>query len=181
MNKYVSILRGINVSGQKKIKMVDLKLLYESVGFSGVSTYIQSGNVIFDCKNEDIAKVESRITKAIEKEYGFHVPVIVRTAEELTRILGGVPYKGIDIDTDGTKVLITFLSGTPEKALVAGIKKYVVEPEEMIVSGSSVYLHCPNGYGRTKLSNNFIESKLNVSATTRNLKTLAKLCELAYV
>lgn len=179
MNKYISILRGINVSGQKKIKMADLKSLYESLGFSEVATYIQSGNVIFFSKIEDPAKVELKIEEAIEKEYGFQVPVLVRTSKELLGILGGMPFQGVDVVTDGAKVLITFLSGTPKKTLVTDIKSYVVEPEELVVSGDSVYLHCPNGYGRTKLSNTFIESKLKVSATTRNLKTLAKLCELA--
>lgn len=178
LNKFISILRGINVSGQKKIKMVDLKSLYELLGFSEVSTYIQSGNVIFLSKITDSAKIESKIEKAIEKEYGFHVPVIVRTAKELSEIFEGLPFKGVDVVADGTKILVTFLSGTPKKALVTDIKRYVVEPEKLVVSGNAVYLHCPNGYGRTKLSNTFIENKLKVSATTRNLKTLVKLCEL---
>ena len=77
MKKFIALLRGINVSGQKKIKMSDLKLLFEDLGFQNVETYIQSGNVIFSSKEKSIKKLESKISSGIKSKYGFDVPVLV--------------------------------------------------------------------------------------------------------
>ena len=80
---------------------------------------------------------------------------------------------------DGTKVLVTFLSSTPSEAKVADVLKYVVAPEILVVRGKYVYLYCPNGYGKSKLSNTFLEHKLGIEATTRNWKSVHKLYELS--
>ncbi len=176
--KYISILRGINVSGQKKIKMADLKALYEELGFASVITYIQSGNVIFE-SNDDKDHLKLRIEKAIEEKYGFYVPVDIRTNQEIEQIINYCPYEEAGIEENGTKILVTFLLSTPSSAKVDEIKKYVVPPERLTVHGSEVYLYCPNGYGRSKLSNVFLENKLGVRATTRNWKSVQKLYELS--
>ncbi len=181
--KFISILRGINVSGQKKIKMADLKALYESLGFCNVSTYIQSGNVLFEynseCEQSDKAILKNQIEQAITKVYSFDVPVDVRTVDEFNAVLNNLPFDGIEVEKDGTQVLVTFLAGEPHQDKIDNIATYVKAPEKLVVDGSVVYLHCPNGYGKSKLSNVFIENKLLVSATTRNLKSVIKLCELA--
>ncbi|MEH6579797.1 MAG: DUF1697 domain-containing protein [Amphritea sp.] len=183
MNKYISILRGINVGGQKKIRMQDLQLLYEELGLQDVMTYIQSGNVVFcsamSDKSEIKAKLEAAIETAIEAKYGFQVPVMIRTAEEFSRALNSMPFEGIDLNTDGTKVLLTFLSDEPSEESIAALQSFVKVPEQLQIDGKTVYLYCPNGYGKSKLSNTFIENKLKVIATTRNLKTVTRLCELA--
>lgn len=179
MNKYISILRGINVSGQKKIKMADLKALYLSLGFDDVSTYIQSGNVIFSCDESNQLKIKEEIELAIKAAYGFEVPVDVRCVEQFNAVLANLPFEDIDLAQDGTKVMVTFLSGEPEQSNIDAIAQYVKAPEKLIVDGQVAYLHCPNGYGKTKLSNVFLEKKLGVCATTRNLKSVSKLCELA--
>jgi uncharacterized protein (DUF1697 family) len=179
MNKYISILRGINVSGQKKIKMADLKSLYELLGFQNVVTYIQSGNVIFHTsgKNRDDLKVT--IEKAIEEKYKFHVPVELRTNHEIENIISNCPFGSVNLAEDGTKVLVTFLSSEPQEMMASDIQKHVVAPEKLVVQGKEVYLYCPNGYGKSKLSNTFLEKKLNVEATTRNWRSVYKLHELS--
>ena len=177
--KYISILRGINVSGQKKIKMGDLKSLYELLGFQNVVTYIQSGNVIFDATVNNKADLKAKIEEAIEGKYKFHVPVEIRTNGEIENIIKNSPFGAVDLVEDGTKVLVTFLSSKPSEVKVSDIQKYVVEPEKLVVSGKEVYLYCPNGYGKSKLSNTFIESKLGIEATTRNWKSVHKLYELS--
>ena len=176
--KYISILRGINVSGQKKIKMADLKFLYEELGFASVITYIQSGNVIFESNNNK-EHLKSRIEKAIEEKYEFYVPVDIRTNQEIEQIIKCCPYEEAGIKENGTKILVTFLLSVPSSAKVDKIKKYVEPPERLTVHGSEVYLYCPNGYGRSKLSNVFLENKLGVRATTRNWKSVQKLYELS--
>ena len=179
MIKYISILRGINVSGQKTIKMAELKSLYEKLGFDNVLTYIQSGNVIFDTPVKNTAELKATIEDAIEEKYKFHVPVILRTNQELEAILRNCPFGSIDMVEDGTKVLVTFLSSLPSDIKASNIQRYVVEPEKLVCVEKEVYLHCPNGYGRSKLSNTFLEKKLGVEATTRNLKSVHKLYELS--
>lgn len=179
MNKYISILRGINVSGQKKIKMADLKSLYELQGFHNIVTYIQSGNVIFDATVKDKTDLKTTIEKAIEKKYKFHVSVEIRTNNEIENIIKNCPFGSVDLVEDGTKVLVTFLSSNPTRAKVADVMKYVFAPEKLFIRGKEVYLYCPNGYGKSKLSNTFLENKLGIEATTRNWKSIHKLYELS--
>jgi uncharacterized protein (DUF1697 family) len=159
--------------------MADLMALYESLGFTDVLTYIQSGNVIFSCTVADIGEIKAKIEQAITQQYAFDVPVDVRTIDEFKHILSNMPFENIDLEKEGTQVLLTFLGETPTADKIADIQQYVKAPEKLVIDGQVVYLHCPNGYGKSKLSNVFIEKKLGVCATTRNLKSVNKLCELA--
>ncbi len=177
--KYISLLRGINVSGQKKVVMSDLKTLYEALGFQNVVTYIQSGNVIFEATSKSKTNVKDHIEQAIKKNYSFHVPVEIRTKSELEAITENIPFRSINVSEDGTKVLVTFLSRRPTAVKVGELQQYVVAPEKLVVKGTEVYLYCPNGYGTSKLSNNFLEQKLGVEATTRNWKSVLKLYDLS--
>ncbi len=179
MKKYISILRGINVSGQKKIIMADLKTLYEKLGFGDVLTYIQSGNVVFTSPDADTTAMKTKIEGAIKTKYGFDVPVDVRTAADYDDIIENCPFENIDVEKDGTKVLLTFLSNHPSADKMAEAQKAASQSETMVLRDTVLYLHCPDGYGRTKLSNVFLERKLGVSATTRNWKTVLKLNQLA--
>ncbi|RLL51168.1 DUF1697 domain-containing protein [Mariprofundus sp. EBB-1] len=177
--KYISILRGINVSGQKKVLMADLKKLYHSLGFEDVTTYIQSGNVIFQSSGIDKNDIKDTIEQAITAKYGFHVPVIIRTEQELIEVFDNCPYEEAKIETNGTKIFVTFLQSEPSRENQETLQQYVKAPEKLTIHGSEVYLYCPNGYGKSKLSNTFLENKLAVSATTRNWKSIIKLCELS--
>lgn len=178
MTTIISILRGINV-GKRKVLMTDLKSLYEKLGFKDVSTYIQSGNVIFktDKKMPD-QQLAEKIQKAIYKQYGFDVPVINRTREELNKIISANPYEKIQ-GLEGSKLHVTFLGVAPQQAAIALIGEIDYSPDKFIISGAEVFLHVPGSYAETKLSNSFFESKLKVSATTRNWNTVTKLGELA--
>ena len=176
---FISILRGINVSGQKKILMADLKALYESLEFREVKTYIQSGNVVFksDSKFSDI-QLAKKIEKEISAKYNFEVPVIIRSMEELKKIIIQNPFtkeKNIDLK----KLHVTFLSETPAKEKLEQIKEVDFSPDKFIIKEKEIYLHVPNSYGETKLSNKFFENKLKVTATTRNWNTVNKLFDLA--
>jgi uncharacterized protein (DUF1697 family) len=174
---YISLLRGINVSGQKKIIMKDLKSLYVSLGFENVLTYIQSGNVIFESDADEQTLIEN-IEESIRKMYGFDVPVQVRSASEFQNIVKSCPFTELDLVEEGTRVMVTFLVSVPSREQVEKLMTYVNEPERLVLVGKEVYLHCPNGYGKTKLSNNLLEKKLGVAATTRNWKSVIKLHEL---
>lgn len=172
MTTILSILRGINVSGQKKIKMTDLKSMYESLGFKNVTTYIQSGNVVFDCKSAD--GLVEQIEKAILKTFAFEVPVIIRTKKEIQSIVKNNPFlKKSNIEVD--KLHITYLSEVPTTENLSAIQVLDFEPDLFTVKNKEVYVYCPNGYGKTKLTNTFFEKKLKEKATTRNWKTCNQL------
>lgn len=179
MQTFISILRGINVSGQRKILMADLKTLYESLKFKEIKTYIQSGNVVFksDSKISDI-QLARKIEKAIFTKYNFEVPVIIRTKEELEKIVSQNPFvkeKNIDLK----KLHVTFLSESPANEKVELVKEINFLPDRFAIKGKEIYLHIPGSYGETKLSNKFFEDKFKVSATTRNWNTVNKLFEMA--
>jgi uncharacterized protein (DUF1697 family) len=177
--KYISMLRGINVSGQKKIKMADLKTLYESLKFVNVKTYIQSGNIIFDSSTSDVRELKTTIEKKIEKTFGFFASVIIRSNDEFENIINRNPFISHGSIKEDTKLLVTFLTDAPPESIAKTVQQFAKEPEALEVRDKEIYLHCPNGYGKSKLSTSFFERKLGVTATTRNWKTVKKLYELS--
>ncbi len=176
---FISILRGINVGGQKKILMADLKALYEKLGFKNVSTYIQSGNVIFE-SNEKFSDTElaKKIEIAIDRKYGFEVVVIIRSLEEMKDTISSNPFLK-EKNSDTKRLYVTFLSEIPAKENVESIGNVDFSPDRFIIFEKVVYIYVDNGYGETKISNNFFEKKLKVKATTRNWNTVNKLSDLA--
>ena len=171
---FVSLLRGINVSGQKKIKMTDLKALYEGLGLTRVITYIQSGNVLFASK-EKAVDMKNKIETAIKKQYRFDVSVLVIPAEELRLIALANPFSP---DADVSSLYLTLLEKLPDEELVERIQSDASSDDEFQLIDRAIYLNCTKGYGRTKLNNAFFESKLKLKATTRNWKTVLKVIEL---
>lgn len=176
--KYIALLRGINVSGQKIIKMADLKLLFEALNFTDVITYIQSGNIIFNSEENDKNKIIQVIKDGIFKKFGHEVKVIVKEPDELDYILKNNPFiNGRNIEPE--KLAVVFLSNPPDKSNIKMLSEYDYPPEEYIIDEDILYYHSPNGFGRAKMSNNFFENKLKTEATTRNWKTVNKLLEIA--
>ena len=169
------MLRGINVSGQKKIRMADLKSLYELLGFGNVQTYVQSGNVIFDSPEQDAAKLRSSIEAQIETVFGFSVPVLIRTAVDFKRIIENHPFA----QEEEIRVLVTFLYEQPEASTWSELSNYKDHVDKFVLGKQEIFLFCPGGYGKTKLSNNFFEKKLGVIATTRNWKTIHAVYQMA--
>lgn len=175
MQTYISILRGINVSGQKKMLMADLTKLYEDLSFRDIVTYIQSGNVIF---KTDKKIINMKLAKLIEDKifvtYDFQVPVIIRTFKELQHIVAVNPFIKEDIDS----LYVTFLSNSPNAVNLEKFDNLNFLPDKFEIIDKEIFLSV-SAYGNTKLCNNFFENKLKVTATTRNWKTVIKLLELA--
>ncbi len=178
MHTYIALLRGINVNGQKMMPMEKLRNLLEDLGLTGVTTYIQSGNVVFQAGKALHFVLEKKIQAAIQDVFGFSAPVMVKTQDEWNEVIEQNPFltrKGID----ESKLHVTFLSDTPNQSVVGEITAGEYDEDECIVREKIVYLYCPNGYGKTKLHNSFFERKTNLIATTRNWKTVLKLSELS--
>ncbi|MFT3903723.1 MAG: DUF1697 domain-containing protein [Niabella sp.] len=178
MTTYISILRGINVSGHNMIKMDALKRLCAGLGFRNIVTYIQSGNIIFQSKESDTLKLSATIRSAIDKTFSFDVPVITFTTDEIKNVISLNPFI-----SDGTKDIsfyhVTFLSDNPLKENIEKLTSIDTKNDRYEIGDKVVYLYCPDGYGRSKLTNSFWESKLKLTATTRNWKTLNALLDIA--
>jgi uncharacterized protein (DUF1697 family) len=178
MATYISLLRGINVSGKNIIKMEALQKLYENLGFDNITTYIQSGNVVFTSTAISPEKLTEKISTQIKKDFNFDVPVTIVTIDNLQKIIENNPFLK-DSSKEENFLHITFLSSKPEKYDSKIIEEKKSIGEEFVIVEQAVYLYCPNGYGNTKLHNTFLETKLKVGATTRNLKTANKLLQIA--
>lgn len=179
MATYIALLRGINVLGKKIIKMTELARLFESLGFTGVKTYIQSGNVIFRSDGKiPYENLHHSIHEAIINKFGFDVKIIIQTHEELIRITSATPYRNAD-GTAKDNIYVTILDRKPDPALVGTLKPLDYLPDTFRIMENVVYIECAGGYGTTKLSNTFFENRLKVQATTRNWRTVTSLIQLA--
>ena len=177
MPTYVAMLRGINVGPGKIVKMERLRASFEALGFGGVRTYVQSGNAIFESEQKSPTELSNKIEDKIQHTFGFRVPVLVKTSKEIAQIVSDNPLvkeKGID----HSKLHVTFLSDAPPKTAVKVLEPLATGRERFRILNREIYLYCPDGYGNTKLSNNAIEKKLSVVATTRNWRTVNTLLEM---
>ncbi len=172
---YIALLRGINVSGQKKIKMAELRAVLEDSGLQNVQTYIQSGNIVFESDNADREKLQQIIATAIRQHFGFNVPTLVMQKKSIRQILKVNPFAN---EGEESKLYYVLLKSPPEKELVQQFEQLHFDYEDSHITDNCVYLLCKNGYGKAKLNNNLIEKKLKVEATTRNQKTMQKLLEM---
>jgi len=173
---YVALLRGINVGGRTKVAMADLRQLFADLGHADATTYIQSGNVVFRSPVDDVAQLGGDIEGRIARDLGVTVTVLLRTRDELAQVVAANPFLGTGADE--SKLHVTFLVDAPQDAVAAGLETPAGEPDELSLVGREVFLHCPNGYGRTKVNNAFIERRLGVAATTRNWRTVTKLLDM---
>jgi uncharacterized protein (DUF1697 family) len=173
---YVALLRGINLGARNKVAMADLRTLIEDLGGEDVVTYVQSGNVVFKSRVGP-AKLADAVEKRIKRDLGLGVTVLLRTKPQLSKVLAGNPFASRE--GDPLKLHVTFLAEAPDRDRVRKVEANQFEPDEFHVARQEVYLFCPNGYGRSKLSNAYFEKQLDVRATTRNWKTVTKLVELA--
>lgn len=176
MSRFIALLRGINVSGQKKIKMSELRILFENLGFQNVETYIQSGNVIFSSKEKSTTKIANKISSGINTKYNFDVQLIILTPKDIDRVLKNNPFVKKKKETE--RLYVTFLSAMPSIENINKLNEISFLPEEYSKNKKIIYLFFPNGAGKAKLNNNFIENKLKVIGTTRNWKTVTALFKL---
>ncbi|MEZ4937958.1 MAG: DUF1697 domain-containing protein [Crocinitomicaceae bacterium] len=169
MNKYASLIRGINVSGKNIVKMAELRTALEKAGLKEVQTYIQSGNIVVQNEEQNENEVSSIIQQVLDKEFDVQAPVVTFDLVYLEKVMEANPYK----NEDPKKVAIGFLNTTPEMIDLPG-----VVDEKYAIGENCIYLFYPSGMGKSKLSNAVIEKKMNVVSTMRNLNTCGKLVDL---
>ena len=177
MTTHLALLRGINVSGHRMIKMEALKIALEKIGFQNVQTYIQSGNVFVDSDEENPAKVGFIIKLEIQKTFGHDVPVVVIAKKDLELCFTNNPYlKEKDFDTK--KLYTAFLSKELKPENINDLKISNFKPDEAVIDSSRIYIKYDIGAGKTKLDQNYIEKKLNVIATIRNWNSVTQLLKI---
>jgi uncharacterized protein (DUF1697 family) len=176
MPGFIALLRGVNVGGNT-LGMERLRALCAELGAKNARTYVQSGNVVFSAPGS-AARWAAALERKLASESRLAITVIVRTAAEMAKVVAGNPFvneKGIDPG----KLHVTFLQRTPAKTALKRLDSLSAGADRLKLAGKAIYLHCPNGYGRTKLSNTAIEKALGVRATTRNWNSVNKLCDMA--
>lgn len=171
---YVALLRGINVGGKNRLPMKDLAGMFRNAGCDNVRTYIQSGNVLFEADRALAARVPGLVAKAIARDFGFAAPVVTRTRAELEAVARGNPIP----DVSEPKALhVAFLLDRPRKAALASLDPDRSPPDTYVVRGREIYLHCPNGVARTKLTTAYFDAVLETTSTLRNWRTVLTLFE----
>ncbi len=171
---WVALLRAINVGGRNVVPMAELRVLFEQTGCGSVSSYIQSGNVLFTHEATDRDALSRRLEQGVQETFGVSSPVVLRTVEELARVAGSHPF-----GADASKTNVAFLGREPSVEDVRGLASLDVAPDRFEVVGSDVFLHYPNGAGGSRLSGAVLERRLGVPATIRNWRTVTRLAELA--
>ncbi|HEX4493254.1 MAG TPA: DUF1697 domain-containing protein [Acidimicrobiia bacterium] len=172
MPRYIALLRGINVGGKHAVPMAKLRALCESLDLTEVGTYIQSGNVVFAANK---AVTPAAFEKALRSEFGFEIPVVLRTRTELAKVVSGDPFKKVE----RSNVHVGFMAKKPAAAALKQIDHERFLPEAVVVKGCEVYYHLPNGMGRAKLPLH-VDRQLNVPTTVRNWNTVTKLLALLH-
>ena len=173
----IALLRGINVGGKNKLPMKDLAAMFREAGCNDVRTYIQSGNVLFRAGPALAEDIPSLISASILSRFGFRVPVVTRTAWELRKIVQANPFA--EAEVEASKLLVLFLADIPDRAHVEALDPNRSLGDEFTVLGREVFLHCPNGVARSKLTNSYFDSSLSTTSTARNWRTVRKLLDLA--
>jgi len=173
---HVALLRGINVGGKNKLPMKELAALFAAIGCAEVTTYIQSGNVVFDASPRVARTLPAAISAAIRQRFGLAVPVVTRTAAELDAVVRDNPFLAHGDDPDVLHVM--FLADAPSAGQRAALDPQRSPGDSFEVRGREVYLSLPGGVARTKLSNAYFDSTLGTVSTGRNWRTVQKLLEL---
>jgi uncharacterized protein (DUF1697 family) len=170
---WVALLRGINVGGRNLVPMAGLRGLFEETGSRSVSTYIQSGNVVFANEASDRVALAHLLEQAVADTFGVSTAVVLRTFEEISRVARSHPF-----GPDSSKTLVAFLGQEPRLEDVRSLERLDVAPDRFRVVGWDVFLQYPNGVRGARLTGALLERRLGVIGTTRNWRTVARLAEL---
>ena len=176
MTVFVALFSGINVGGNRIVKMVELKAFFEELGFGNVATYIQSGNVVFKAGDGDAVGLTTKLEKAFEERWGFRSRIMVRDAAWFDRLVAENPYP--EVAGDHTKLHAYTLERAPTDAEVAPLTERCTGPERFMVRDDVLYLHAPDGLGKSKFAE-VLPRVLKVPGTARNWRTVLALLEMA--
>ncbi len=175
----IILIRALNVSGKNILKMDVLRQYMVEIGAEDVKTYIQSGNIVCKVDLQAASVIPQKLEHILETKAGISVKVFALRQSELQEIVNANPFKDSEIYALN-KIYICFLSEIPNSDLVLSLKNLLFVSDDVVdIQGNTAYVYCSDGYGKTKFSNNFLESKLKVYATTRNTNTVNALLDMS--
>jgi len=174
--RYLALLRGINVGGKNKLPMKDLTDLFVKAGCREVRTFIQSGNVIFSADPDRSTSLPGVITAGIAERFGLKVPVMLRTTDQLAYVVHNNPF--IEEGADQNTLHVVFLADQPDDERVEKLDPDRSPPDVYIAWDQEIYLRLPNGAGNSKLTNAYFDATLATISTGRNWRTVTTLLEL---
>jgi uncharacterized protein (DUF1697 family) len=177
MPRYVALLRSVNVAGHGRLAMDELRASFEALDYTGVTTYIQTGNVLFSTGSKSETKIAGAIEQRLADDFGDAPAVIVRSIADFQRVGSSSPYA--KAGADPARHHVTFLATAPSQAALDALQLPKSGRDALVVDGKEVYVHTPDGYANTKYTGTFLERRLGVVSTTRNWNTVTKLGELA--
>jgi uncharacterized protein (DUF1697 family) len=173
---HVALLRGINVGGKNKLPMSVLAEIFVTAGCGDVKTFIQSGNVLFRTTAKLSSGVAAKVTAGITERFGYQIPVILRTLDQLRETTMNNPFLKAGAELDA--LYVVFLAAQPAAASIAALDPNRSPGDTFQVRGQEIYLHLPNGVANSKLTNAYFDSKLKTVSTGRNWRTVTKLLDL---
>jgi uncharacterized protein (DUF1697 family) len=177
VSTYVALLRGINVGGKHKLLMKDLVEVCSATECGNVRTYIQSGNVVFTAPANVAKGLALSLGKKIEERFGFGVPVVLRSREQLERVMRNNPF--LKAGKPESTLHVSFLADEPTAAAIGKLDPDRSPGDEFRVIGSEIYFYFPNGSGNSKLTSAYFDSRLATVGTVRNWATVLKLVEMS--
>jgi uncharacterized protein (DUF1697 family) len=176
--RYVALLRSVNVAGHGRIAMDELRAAFDAMGYTGVTTYIQTGNVLFSTgSTKSEANIAGAIEQRLAEDFGNSPAVLLRSVADLQRVGRSSPYA--KAGADPARHHVTFLASVPSKAALDALSLPRSGRDELVIDGKEVFVHTPDGYANTKYTGTFLERRLGVVSTTRNWNTVTKLSALA--
>ncbi|MGH9158150.1 MAG: DUF1697 domain-containing protein [Acidimicrobiales bacterium] len=178
-DRYVALVRGVNVGGRNRLAMPQLRDVLVDLGYGDIETYLQSGNALFTAVRTDATALGHEIERHLVSRLGLAVKVLVRTHADLAAVVAGNPFP--EAVAEPTKVHVAFLSAEPDPERLASLHLTTLVPDEFAAGPRSVYLRYPNGSGRSKLTGALLERRLGLTATARNWNTVVGLLERSAV
>lgn len=179
MQTFIALLRGINVGGHRKIEMAALRALASELGYSGVQSYIQSGNLVFTSAGPSAA-IEASLEQAIATRFGFPVEVLVRAAADWPALLRGNPFPAA-CAAEPNLVMMALAKRPPRPDAVPALRERATQGERIEAAGEALWFHYAGGVARSKLSPTLIDRLVGSPVTARNWRSVQKLAELAGV
>jgi uncharacterized protein (DUF1697 family) len=172
----VAFLRAVNVGGRNRVPMKELRDLFESRGLDDVRTYVQSGNVVFTAPSRGADALANSLKRAVADAFGVKATVLLRTQAQLEKIATGHPFE--DDESEQARLHVLFLRDAPTKAKIGKLEQDRFLPDRFAVKGREVFIHYPSGAGRSKLTIDYFERRLETVGTARNWKTVLTLRDL---
>jgi uncharacterized protein (DUF1697 family) len=177
MESYVALLRAINVGGNNKVGMADLREMLGDMGFENAKTLLQSGNAVFQCAKRSETALEAELESATKDRFVVDIDYVVRSSRDVDQVIAKNPFPDA-AKTDPSHLVVMFFKSAPSRETLEGVRGAIKGREEIELIGREAFITYPDSIGTSKFTGNVIEKKFGVRGTARNWNTVLKLRDL---